>query len=380
MSYMGQENLLAGIVGAIAIGLLLLLTGSASLRPTVTALVSALAGFVAVWAPVVAYYASKGLLSRFLYLYFLMPRAVAEGYSNTPYGGIDPAPADVAVDAPWRTFYYAMPFILAVFALLVVVQFRPLRIASEWSRERIIMAATVVITILLYQGVLLRADSDHLYGTELAVPALVIMAATLMPRLVGAIRPRIVVGAGALLFCASFLLFPYNAIKPFTLTASAAAPLRDRLSLAAEPAPRTPTTIAGQRAGPGLASAPSCCQGQSESMPQFVQLMDAIHGVVGNRTTYVVDFLSGYPGVIYFTADLTPANTPIDFDTMVLTQPQAVAYLADFRTNVMPKTYALVTTSRGAAEARYFLRAYPHVRTITLKFAGEPYYVLLRPR
>jgi hypothetical protein len=189
-----------------------------------------------------------------------------------------------------------------------------------------------------------------------------------------------VVGAGAALFCASFLLFPYNAVKPFTLTASAAAPLRDRLSLAAEDAPRTPTTVAGQRAGPGLASAPSCCQGQSEPMPQFVQLMDAIHQVVGNRTTYVVDFLSGYPGVIYFMADLAPANTPLDFDTMVLTEPQAAAYMANFRTNVMPQTYALVTTSRGADEARYFLGAYPRVRTITLKFAGEPYYVLLRPR
>jgi hypothetical protein len=381
MSYMGQENLLAGIAGAIAIGLLLVLTGSAPLRSVLTALASALIGFVVVWVPILAYYASKGLLGRFLYLYFLFPRAVAEGYSNTPYGGFNPAPADVALDGPWRTFYYAMPFILAIAALLVVVQFRPLRIASDWSRQRIILAATVLTTILLYQGALLRADSDHLYGTELVVPALVIMAATLLPRLVGAVQPKAVAGAGVLIFCASFLLFPYKAVSPFTVTGWAAAPLRERLWLAAEPAPTTPTTIAGQRVGPGLASAPACCQGGLiETMPAFVSLMNKIHRLVGSRTTYVVDFPEGYPGIVYFVADLTPAPVPIDFQTMVLNVPQEVAYMAYFRTNVMPKTYAVLTTSLAADEARYFRRAYPGVRTIRLTFTGEPYYLLLRPR
>jgi hypothetical protein len=380
-SYLAQENLLAGIVGAVVICALLLLTGFASFRSVVTVLLSAVVGFVLVWAPVVVYYAGKGLLSRFLYLYFLIPKAVAEGYSNTPYGGFNPAPPADSIDAPWQTFFYATPFILAVIALLMVVQFRPFRVATHWSKERVILVATVVTTILLYQGVLLRSDSDHLYGTELAVPALVIIAATVLPRLVGAVRRTTVVASGVLLFCASFLLFPYNAVSPYTLTATAAAPLRDRLWLAAEPTPATPTTIAGQRVGAGFANAPVCCQGGlTEPMAQLVQLMNQIHRLVGNRTTYVVDFPSGYVGIVYFLADLTPAATPIDIQTMVMNVPQEVAYMANFRTNVMPKTYALLTTYRGAEQARDFLRAYPDVRRITLKFAGEPYYLLLRPR
>jgi hypothetical protein len=379
MSYLAQENLVAGVAGAVAVSALLLLTGTSSFRSVATTLLAALAGFLVVWIPVLAYYAVHGMLARFLHLYFLIPQAVADGYSNTHYGGYQITAAAKAVQARWETFFYALPFILAAAALLVVVQFRPFRVAWEWSRERVALAAIVITTILLYQGALLRSDASHLYGTMLAVPGLAIMAATVLPRLVGAWRPVTLAVAGVALFAASFLLLPSSAVSPASVRSLAAAPDQDRQRLGAEPAPATPPTIAGQRVGAGLAAARQCCQNASVAMPRFIAFMNRLHTIIGHRTTYVVSFPAGYPGLVYFVADLTPAPVPVDVHTMVMNVPQYRAYLADFRSSVLPRTAALVTPSLGAAEARYFRAFYANTRVITLTYRHEPVYVLLRP-
>jgi hypothetical protein len=374
MAYLAQENLVAGVVGAAAISALLLLSGTSSVRAVVTALLAALAGFLVVWVPVLAYYAAHGLLARFLHLYFLIPQAVAGGYSNTPFGGYHPT----AGQARWDTFFYALPFILAILALLVVVRFRPFRVAWEWSRERVALAAILITAILLYQGGLLRSDESHLYGTILAIPGLVIMVATALPRLLGAWRPVTLAVAGVAMFAASFLLLPWGAVSRASVYSLAAAPYRDRQRLAAEPAPTAPMTIAGLRVGAGLSAAQQCCQDASVPMPSFIAFMDQLHAIIGHRVTYVVSFPAGYPGVVYFVADLTPAPVPIDVHTMVLNRPQYDAYLADFRSSVLPRTAALITLSLGAAEAQYFRDFYANARMITLTYHGTPVYVLLR--
>ena len=378
MSYIAQENLIAGVVGAVAVSVLLLLTGTSSFRSAAAALLAALAGFLVVWVPVLAYYAVHGLLARFLHLYFLIPQAVSGGYSNTPYGGYQATAAAKAAQARWETFFYALPFILAVLALLAVVEFRPFRVAWQWSRERVALATIIITTILLYQGALLRSDASHLYGTMLAAPALAIMAATVLPRLLGAWRPVTLAIAGVAMFAASFLLLPRSAVNPANVHSLAAAPYQDRQRLAAETAPAAPPTIAGRRVGAGLAAARQCCQDASVPMPRFIAFMNQLHAIIGHRTTYVVSFPAGYPGLVYFVADLTPALAPVDVHTMVLNVPQYRAYLADFRSRVLPRTEALVTPSLGAAEARYFRDFYANSRVITLTYRHEPVYVLLR--
>jgi hypothetical protein len=377
-SYLAQENLIGGVVGALAVSALLLLTGSSSFRSVATALLAALAGFLVVWIPVLVYYAAHGVLARFLHLYFLIPQAVAGGYSNTPYGGHQITAAARAAQARWETFFYALPFILAVAALLVVVQLRPFRVAWEWSRERVGLVAIVVTEILLYQGALLRSDASHLYGTLLAAPGLVIMAATVLPRLLGAWRPATLAVAGVAMFAASFLLLPRAAVSPSSAASLAAAPYRDRQRLAGEPAPAAPATVAGLRVGAGLAAPRQCCQDASVPMTRFMAFMDHLHAIIGSRATYVVSFPAGYPGLVYFAADLTPAPVPIDVHTMVMNVPQYRAYLEDFRSSVLPRTGALVTPSLGAAEARYFRDFYPNARLIALTYRGKPLYVLIR--
>jgi hypothetical protein len=376
LSYVAQENLAAGAVGALVLAALLLFSGTAAVRSVVTSLVAVLSGFIVSWLPVVVFYAGKGLLGRFLYLYFLDPRAVAEGYSNTPWGGVHPTGGEALLDAPWAHMYYALPFVLAVLALLAVVKFGPFRVATEWSKDRIMLVSCLVTTILLYQGAMLRADADHLTGTMFAVPVLVVAVATVLPRLLGG-RQLLTVGlAGVLIFATSLLLLPVKSYEFSSIGGQAAAPILDRQRLAAERFRPAPLTVADQRVGPGLWNRWNCCQTVRTPMKILVGLANHLHAIIGNRVTYVENFMAGYPGAIYFVADLRPAPTPLDLGTMVFTKQQEASYLAYFRTSVLPETQALVTDTIHSVQARDFERHYPDYQLVQLHWVhqrGHPY-------
>jgi hypothetical protein len=371
-SYLAQENLAGGAAGALAAGALLLFTGSASWRAVRTAFIAVLAGFLLIWTPVLVFYAAHGQLAEFLRQYFLFPKAVAAGANDTPWGGFKHTPS------PYTRMFYVLPFLLAALALLTAVRARPLRIATAWPQERVLLAVTVLATALLYEGALLRSDTSHLTGTLLMVPALVIMTATELPRLLGARRRVTAAAAGAALIAASLTLLPRSAFAGATLRSWAEAPYLDRQRLGATPAPREPATLSGRRVGAGLDRASRCCQGSSVPMPEFTRLMERIHVIVGNRKAYVANFHGEYPGLVYFGADLNPAPVSSDPYSSIETEPGLNAFLADFRTRVLPQTQAVLTYTVKAPEARYFLRRYPDARQITLRFAGQPYYVLLR--
>jgi hypothetical protein len=373
MSYMAQENLAGGAVGALVIGVLLLFSGSASWRAVRTALIAVLAGFLLIWAPVLAYYAAHGQLGDFLSQYLLFPEAVAAGINDTPWQGFRHAPSVLT------PVFYILPFLLAALALLTGFQVRPLRIATEWSRERVILVATVMATALLYQGVLLRSDASHLTGTLLMVPALVIMTGAVLPRLLGAQRKVTAAIAGAALIAASFTLLPSAAVTWASVRTAAETPYLDRHHQAAASRPATPATLASRRVGPGLDAAPQCCQGAPVSMADFTHLMERIHVIVGDRPAYVANFHGAYPGLVYFAADLNPVPiASFQYDGSTLTKTQLKAYLADFRTRVLPHTRAVLTYTTNAPEARYFLQRYPSARQIKLHFARRDYFVLLR--
>jgi hypothetical protein len=369
-SYVAQENLLAGAVGAVAIGALLLLSRSAPGPAVRAALLVVLGGAALVWLPILGYYAVEGTVGHFVWLYFFVPRAVAQGYSNTSFlEGLHSA---------WGWMFYAFPFVLSVLAVVSMLRFRPLGIAVEWSRDRILLVGTLVTTIVLYEGSLLRSDTTHLIGTMLPVPALVTVVVTTLPRVVGASRFGTQVVAGAALVCAAFVLVPSGAFDWAGVRARLEAPYLDRRQLAGEPSPPAPTTIAGKRVGAGLALAPSCCTHSTWSMPRFIRLMNEIHRIVGDRVTYVVDFPDAYPGLVYLVADLRPAPIPLEPYTMVLTVPQRDAFYADFQARVLPRIQALVTSDLTRSEAQYFLALNENAQRVTLDYRGKPYYVLRR--
>ena len=370
-SYLAQEDLIAGVVGALLVGALLLFSGTSSWRAVRAAYAAVLAGFLLIWLPILAFYAVHGDLGRFLTLYFQLARAMSSGFGNTPWNGGSKMPLSIT------TMYYVLPFLLAAAAFLTVFETRPVRIAAGWSPERLRLAATVIITVMLYQGVLLRSDPTDMTATLLMVPALVIMTATVLPRSLGVRRPVTVTIAGAVLVAASFLLLPVHDFAWTTVRAFAQAPYLDRQRLAADPRPGVPATLAGRRIGAGLADAAQCCQGPSLSMASLAADMQYIHDVIGSRTTYVADFPHGYPGFVYFVADLTPAPTVADKYGTIFNEPQLQAYLAYFRTSVLPHTQALVTGVIKGPEARSFLQRYPHARRVVTHIGLKAYYILL---
>ncbi len=373
-SYIAQENLIGGLAGAAVLAILLLLSGTSSARAVLTSLAAAAAGFAIIWAPVLAFYASRGLLGRFLYLYTLLPRAVAVGYSNT----------SLFRPSPWVSLFYYLPFVLAVLALLSVVSFRPLRVAFNWSGQRIMVVTVLVTTILMFQGAMLRSDAAHLTGTLLILPATIVVAAAGLPQILGAQRRGTMALAGAALFAASFLLLPARLLPsqsdwPAGIGRALTAPYRDRQAALTAPPVTAPASPAAQRVGPGLDTLYACCQGLHDySMRQFTSLMDQIHRIVGNRVAYVANVPRGYPGLVYFVADLNPAPIPADPWTMVMTLSQQNAWLADFERSVLPKTRALLTESMIAPEAIDFARRYPHARRYRLRFAHHRYFVFVR--
>ena len=369
-TYVAQENLLAGAIGAIAIGLLLLLSGTNTGREVRTALLSVLVGASLVWIPVLGYYAYEGVLRRFLHLYFLFPLAVAQGYTNTPYAE--------GLHSAWGRMYYAFPFVLAGLAVLSVVSFRPFRITLRWGHERTLLVTTLATTTVLYEGALLRSDSTHLAATILAVPALVVVVATTLPRALGARRQATVWSMGFALVVLAAVLVPRTALEWPGVKARLEAPYLDRRRVASERSPARPSSLAAGRIGAGLDTAPICCTGSTWSMPQFIDLMNRVHSIVGDRTAYVVDFPAAYPGLIYFVADLNPAPSPLDPYTMVVTLPQSASYYKDIQENVLPRTGAVLTSSLDKPEAQAFAAAYPKARRVTLAFDGQPYYILLR--
>ncbi len=372
MCYMGQENLLGGIIGSLALSALLLLTGSSSGKAVASGLAAAAAGFAVVWLPILGFWAAVGHLGEFLHRYFQYPIAVAGGWSNVPWQ------QDSHLPSPLTTMFYALPFVLGVIAVALVFEVRPLRIATRWSRQRTLLAGSLLITILLYEGAMLRADTTDMTATMLAVPVLVVAAVTILPRLLGAQRRAMLIGAGVALAAASFALLPYAAYSWSGVHTAAEAPFLDRQHLAAAQA-RQPATVAASRVGAGLAEAPNCCQSGHQTMRSFIATMNRLHTLVGNRTTYVVGIPDGYPGLIYFVADLTPAPVQYDPYTTVINVPQLRAYMAYFRTYVVARTQALVTPNLDAPEAQYFMHRYPSARQINLGLDGQPFYLLLAP-
>ena len=358
-SYLAQENLIAGTIGALVVGSLLLLSGTSSWRAVRAALAAALTGFLLAWLPTLAFYAIHGDLVQFFTLYFQYPDAAARGYGDTAWTG---GPFSLTA------MFYALPFLLATGALLTVFDVRPVRIATGWSRERTRLAVTVIITILLYQGALFRSDDWHLTGTVLMVPALVVATASVLPRLLGARRLTAAV-LGTAVGVASFSLLPRPASAWTSLRSTAEAPYLDRQRLAADSPLGRPATLAARRIGAGLDRAPG--------MAHLVQLMNRIHAVVGSRTTYVADYPYGDTGFVYFLADLTPAPVLYDKYTTVFDESQLIAYMKYFQASVLLHTQALVTGSLDGPEAQFFLRRYPGARRITLHGGRAPYYVLL---
>jgi hypothetical protein len=366
-----QENLIGGLLVLAILSVLLVVTDTIGRRRIQRALAGVATGALLVAIPTCAYYAAHGRLGRFLELYWLVPRAVAAGYSNTPFP-----------NAAFGRLFYGLPFLLGILLIAALLTTRPLRVARQWSERRIVLVSALVAAVVSHTGALTRSDAPHLVNTELALPAAVCLAAFELPGLLGARSAR---GRwlGALTVAGAAV-----AVLPFTARVLSPAKTPDKLwrPLAARidpPAvkpipPAIPQgTLAARRIGNETLAQPRCCTKTHVPMAALVRFMNRLHDVVGTRRVFVDDTGVVTPPVSYFLADLRPAPFRQDYGTMVLNNRIRQTWLRWFRAH-LADTEAIVTTSAARTVPRIWAAAYPRHRTVVVPWARLRVLVMLR--
>jgi hypothetical protein len=366
-----QENLIGGLLVLALLSVLLIVTDTIGHRRILRTLGGMATGALLVAIPTCAYYAAHGRLGRFLELYWLVPRAVASGYSNTPFP-----------NATYGRLFYGLPFLLGMLLIAALLATRPLRVARQWSERRVVLVSAIVAAVVSHTGALTRSDAPHLINTELALPAAVCIAAFELPGLLGARTAR---GRwlGALAVAGAAI-----AVLPFTARVLAPAKTPDKLwrPLAARIDPPAPKpipaaipqgTLAARRIGNETLAQSRCCTKTHVRMAALVRFMNRLHDVVGTRRVFVDDTGVVTPPVSYFLADLRPAPLRQDYGTMVLNNRIRQTWLRWFRGH-LSATEAVVTTSAGRTVPRIWAAAYPRHRTVVVPWAGLRVLVMLR--
>lgn len=361
--YISQENLIGGTLAIGVLAALLVVTQTLPARMLLRALLALAAGFMAIVAIVFAYYAANGELGRFLQLYYLIPPAVAAGYSDTVYYQ--------GFGAPWGHLYYLLPFFLGALCVLSVVRLHPLQVAREWSRERVLLVSALVAACVSFTGAFLRSDSSHLVNVMLALPVALVLAVVYLPGLLGLSSTRRRVMAGLAFAAIPLALLPVTQIKNVPHRIAWPAERFSYQSPALHWQRAAPDSVAASRLGPVL-HAPEqwCCTyfRYPVSMREFAWILNRLHAVVGDRRVYVANFLDGMePGAAYFLADLNPAPTYLEPFTMAMNQGLLDDFLGYFREHISD-VQAIVAVYPNLPEVRMFKAAHPNYHQTELPY------------
>jgi hypothetical protein len=371
--FISQENLIGGAIAIAALALLLSVTQTLTARMVVRALVTTGLGFAVVAVIVFAFYAAHGELGRFLQLYYLIPPAVAAGYSDTVYYG--------GFGGAWGHLYFLLPFFLGVLCVLSVIRIHPPGVARAWSRERIVLVSALVATCVSFAGAFLRSDSSHLVNTMLALPVALVLAVAYLPGLLGLESVRRRVLAGAALAAVPLALLPVAQIT--NLPGRVTWPL-ERFSYHSQEIQwqrAAPDSVAAKRLGPVLHEPEQwCCTyfRYPVSMREFAAILNRLHAVVGDRRVYVANFIDGMePGAAYFLADLNPAPSYLEPFTMAMNQHLLDQFLGYYRAH-LSDVGAVVAVYPNLPEVRMFEAAYPNYRRTEIPFTWGSITVLTR--
>jgi hypothetical protein len=370
-----QENLIGGALVVGVMSILLVATGTAGRRSVISGLLGVAAGFLLVVVPVLAYYAANGRLGRFLELYWLVPQAVASGYSNSRFA-----------NAAWSPYFKALPILLLALLVAAALARGPWRVATRWSQRRVVLVSALVAAIVCHLGALTRSDLPHLKNTELALPAAICLAVFYLPELLGVASRRWRVLGGlaiAVVVLALLPLSPYSS-QPKLVALKLWRPLHARISPPRQ-RPVSPLidgrSLAAKRLGRHTVSARTCCTKRPIPMHELVTFMNRLHRIVGKRRVFVdtVRRKSITPPAVYFLADLRPFATPEDFGTMAFNSDLRKQWFSYFRAHA-GGAEALVTRDPARRAPRIWLAAVPNHRTVTLRLGKDTVSVFLRSR
>jgi hypothetical protein len=374
-AWVAQENLTTTVAAG---GLLLLVLWSTrtSTGPRILRVLRDVAvGVTCVAALVLGYYAWHGALGAFTYNYFLVPRAVAAGYSNIWW-------ADT-LSPNRRTYYFAIPFLLGL-AVCVIWRVPAMTVQPlDFRRRRLL--AFVCVQLACIQTALLRSDSEHLIGTLAALPFVLVLGLVDLPLFMARTWPRrAIVATGFLL--AVWAVFPAITMvhwNQLLMTPIAKlAPRNDAVPLPMKYGSR----VGFKRATRWLADEPTLAVGSGLSMHEFLDFASDLHDLVGARKTYVASVSGGctmtvrrdcvWAGAMLFMADLTPASYPLDRDTMTFNE--ALRRIASEHIRDHPREYdCVIVSSLEASEARAFMSGHPDAAVVRRRLGRHPVYVLM---
>jgi hypothetical protein len=272
--------------------------------------------------------------------------------------------------------------LLGVLLLAALLTGKPLRVASRWSRPRVVLVSALVAALVSHLGALTRSDVSHLKNTELALPAALCLAIFYLPGLLG-VGPRRWRWVGGLAVAVLVLaLLPSYLTQPKQVALRVWRPLHARVD---PPSPKRaradipPRSVAADRLGDSILHRRQCCVRRPIPTAELVRFMDRLHAVVGGRRVYVesVARKTVTPPAVYFLADLRVVPTPEDFRTMAFNSELRAQWFRYFDAH-LAGVQALVTTDLTTRAASTWRGAFPRHRTVTLRYGGRRVSVLLR--
>ena len=342
-AWMAQENLTSTVSAVGLLFLILWITGTVTLKPLIRATCYLVVGFGCVVLPVLLYYALHGATGAFVRAYLLFARATVAGYANEWW-----PPQDVIPDR--FAYYYTLPFVLAL-GVCGLWRLRPVRLVAPLDINRSQFMALVCVQLACFQTALLRSDASHVLITLIALPFLLVLGFTQLPRFIARSIP------GRLAVQVAFVIAAigvYPALRLRSWRDLIRGPMAKYRATAVQLAPYE-GRVAYKRATHLLTNEPELASNSGMTMRQFLDFATELHYLVGDRKTYINDVFVAYPGVLYFMAGLNPAPCP----TPLIINDQVRAEVADHIRTHAHEYETFIGPSLNGIEARAFMQGHP---------------------
>ena len=368
-AWASQENLTSTLTSG---GLVMLVLGFTRTAPWLTLAgvsTGVIAGFAAVWLPILGYYAAHGAAGAFVANYFRVAGAVAMGFSNSWWS--EPT------TSPGYVIFRFTPLVFISVGVMTLWHLPTLRLRGPLTAGQVRLFAFVAVLAASYLTALYRSDSPHLRNTMIALPFILMLGFRDLPgwsarSWAGRLGLRVAVAAAAI------SVYPLTPVLT-DLYAAVIKPSLVRFQVDVAPGPADADERVPFRRATALLSDEPVVAAGSVPMRQFLNEMAEIKQLVGDRRTYLAGMGSVYTGLVYFIGDLTPAHYLLERETMTINSLLSQEVLSDLRRRIRD-VECVIVREMEMDEAKMFLEAHPGATVAERPLAGAPVFVLLAPQ
>lgn len=317
---MGQESLIGGAIVLATVSLVAWCMGFVSLGSWMPAICRVLFGVLISFAVYLTPYVISGQIGQFFKNYSLVARAVASGYSNTPWWE----------QSPWGIVYRTAPLISAFLLLLLAL----VGSTSRWPDKRLSSSRPLwltafslgVATTVAQAGSLTRSDSTHLFNAYVLFPffvaaAVVHLSGYISRKMVRQLSRFGVIGLVSLLFAmpSNYYWITFHGITDRLTSPVKARSASERALTSSTPGLVTRSRMYGVEPEPDNKFFGSSPLTNAEVDGLSTKLRTAI----GNRTTYLDPAMGetiGFSNAWYFLADLRPHGVPYEEQSLMISE------------------------------------------------------------